>query len=254
MLDEAWMAWLRERPDDMVTPAQKGLELARRGAAIDIERGIAMASYSREVLPSYFLGDWDHALDHASSSRKAWLDEGRPPMGAFATPAASAAAIHGYRGDLDAFEEWLTHAKWLAASDTEQNGGVRMMAADTLLHLGEFDKAARITEQATVGSQWTAPYAATRAEAFARASQADAAEAIEFARARVGEHRYAEGILLRARGLREDQEEHLREWLAMFEQMECRYQAARSGWLLGGDARERARETFERLVATLPAE
>jgi hypothetical protein len=36
--------------------------------------------------------------------------------------------------------------------------------------------------------------------------------------------------------------------------MSCPFQAARTGWLLGGTDRERAAETFERLGATRPAD
>jgi class 3 adenylate cyclase len=41
---------------------------------------------------------------------------------------------------------------------------------------------------------------------------------------------------------------------ALFEEIVCPYQAARSGWLLGGEAKEAAGRAFERLGATLPAD
>jgi hypothetical protein len=46
----------------------------------------------------------------------------------------------------------------------------------------------------------------------------------------------------------------LRESLEILERIECPYQAARSGWLLGGDACREAQRTLERLGARLPAE
>ena len=48
--------------------------------------------------------------------------------------------------------------------------------------------------------QWTAPFAAARAEAYVRAGHDDAPDAISWATERVGEDVYAAGILLRARG------------------------------------------------------
>jgi hypothetical protein len=59
-------------------------------------------------------------------------------------------------------------------------------------------------------------------------------------------------VLLRARGIREDSEEQLREALSVFEEIECPYQAARTRWLLGGADRAAAERGFEALGATLP--
>jgi ribosome modulation factor len=59
---------------------------------------------------------------------------------------------------------------------------------------------------------------------------------------------------MRARGIAGRDEELLRESLALFERIECPYQAARSGWLVGGEAKEAAGRAFELLGATLPAD
>jgi hypothetical protein len=40
----------------------------------------------------------------------------------------------------------------------------------------------------------------------------------------------------------------------MFTEIDCPYQAARSGWLLEGEARDEAARAFERLGSTLPAD
>jgi class 3 adenylate cyclase/tetratricopeptide (TPR) repeat protein len=232
---------------------EEAAEVARRGAAIDIERGIEMASYSREVLPSFFLGAWDHAIEHATRSREAWIDEGRPPMGAFATPAACAAAIYAYRGE-DTTDDWIDHAYQLASRDPEQHSGVLIFGIDRELYRGRFADAVAIGADPITGSQWTATYGGTRAEAFVRAGRDDAEEALAWAESMVGEDRYASGLLLRARALLDSNEALLRESKQLFEEMKCPFQTARSGWLLGGEDRERAAETFERLGATLPAD
>jgi hypothetical protein len=100
---------------------------------------------------------------------------------------------------------------------------------------------------------WTTPYLATRAEAFVLSDDPRWEEALTEATDQVGEYLYAQGILLRARGLAGSDQALLRESLALFEQLECPYQAARSGWLLGGEAKEAAGGTFERLGAAPPS-
>src|SRR5439155_23819356 len=99
---------------------------------------------------------------------------------------------------------------------------------------------------------WRSAYAASRAEAMVRAHDQRAADVISQAGGRIGDHRYAQGVLLRARGLHEGDETHLRHALSLFEEIGCPYQAARTGWLLGGEARKQAERTFTSLGATLP--
>jgi hypothetical protein len=61
------------------------------------------------------------------------------------------------------------------------------------------------------------------------------------------------GILLRAKGVFSDDESQLRESLELFKEIDCPYQAARSGWMLGGADRDEAKSRFESLGATLPS-
>jgi tetratricopeptide (TPR) repeat protein len=229
------------------------LRYAERGAEVDRTRGVEMAEYQRALLPSFFMGDWDRAVELGEGSRRAWNEAGRPPMGAFATPAASVAAIYGYRGEQAAAEDWMGHARSISSKDNEQMSGVLMFEVDLEMYRGNFSDAAAIGIRPEAGSHWTAAYSAIRAEAFLRAGRADAAEALAWAEPHVGQDRYARGILLRARALHAGDDALLRESRTLFEEMSCPFQAARTGWLLGGEERERARETFERLGANEPA-
>jgi hypothetical protein len=232
----------------------EALDYAKRGAEVDRSRGVEMAEYQRELMPNFFLGNWDRAIELGESARRAWEEGGRPPMGSFATPAACTAAAFGHRGDAAAAEDWMNHALSLSNRDPEQRCGVYMFGVDLEIHRGRLDEAVAIASEAMTGSQWSAIYACSRAEAFVLAGRGDAAEAIARAESRVGQDRYAEAILLRVKGIQGSDESLLRASKDRFEQMECPFQAARSGWLLGGADRERAREVFERLGATPPAE
>ena len=233
---------------------EEALTYAKRGAEVDRARGVEMAEYQRELMPNFFLGSWDRAIELGQGARKAWEEAGRPPMGAFATPAACTGAAFGYRGDAAAADDWMDHASNLSHKDPEQRCGVYMFAIDLDVHRGRFADAVAIGSDPVSGSQWTAIYASSRAEAFIRAGREDAGDAIAWAEPRIGQDRFARAILLRAKGLRASDESLLRESKARFEEMSCPFQAARTAWLLGGSERERAKGTFERLGATLPAD
>jgi hypothetical protein len=213
-----------------------------------------MAEYQRELMPNFFLGNWDRAIELGEGARTAWEEAGRPPMGAFATPAACAAAAFAYRGEAAAADDWMNHAYMLSSRDLEQRCGVTMFGIDIEMHRGRFDEAVAISAEPVSGSQWTAVYACSRAEAFVRAGRDDADDAFAWAQPRVGQDRFAGGILLRAQGLHRSDEDLLRQSKTLFEAMECPFQAARAGWLLGGADREAARETFEELGATEPVD
>jgi class 3 adenylate cyclase len=232
---------------------REALAYAKRGAEVDRSRGVEMAEYQRELLPSFFLGDWDRAIELGESARRAWNDAGRPPMGAFSTPAACTAAAYGYRGDNAAADDWMRHAHNLKGTDPEYRSGVQMFEIELELYRGEVADAAAIAADPVARSHWASHYACSRAEAFVRAGRETAAEAIAWAESRIGQDRYAGGILLRAKGLHGSDEALLRESKARFEEMGCPFQAARTGWLLGGSEREEAAEIFRRLGAILPA-
>jgi class 3 adenylate cyclase/predicted ATPase len=233
---------------------REALEYAKRGAEVDRSRGVEMAEYQRELMPNFFLGEWDRAIELGESSRRAWDEGGRPPMGSFATPAACTAAIYGFRGEDAAAEDWMRHARDLSSNDAEQKSGVVMFDIQLEVHRGNFDDAAAIGSNPMGSSNWNAAYTCIRAEAFVRAGRDDAGDAIAWAESGVGQDRYAQAILLRARALHTGEDAPLHESNALFEEMECPFQAARTAWLLGGSDREQAAETFERLGAKPPAD
>jgi hypothetical protein len=137
----------------------------------------------------------------------------RPPLGAFATSIACAGAILGFRDDGGS-DDWFEIARELSMGGQGNKAGVAAMQADVDLHQGLPDCAADRFDQPVETAWFRSPYFATRAEAYARLGRKVADDAIATAEASIGEHRYARGILLRAKGIRSGDDTALRESLA----------------------------------------
>jgi hypothetical protein len=127
------------------------------------------------------------------------------------------------------------------------------MRGEALLHLGRYDEAADLLTPLRDRWSWSgAGYRAIRAEALVLAGRADErtipdVEAIAF------EHPLARGIARRAAGIVAGDDAPLREALAIFREIECPHQEARTGWLLGGEERDAAQRILERLRVPPPA-
>jgi tetratricopeptide (TPR) repeat protein len=226
---------------------------AAEARGLDLSRGIIYSAWQRGLLPAFFLGRWDEALEMARHVRDAWVAAERPPLGAFATSIACAGAIMGLRGD-DGWSDWFEIADELSQGGFGNKAGVIVMRADIELHQGEVQCAADRFVSDISTTWFRSPYLAARAEALARLGLEEADDAIRAAEENIGEHRYGRGILLRARGIRADDEAPLRESFDLFRELDCPYQTARTGWLLGGEPREQAKSLFEQLGTTLPAD
>jgi class 3 adenylate cyclase/tetratricopeptide (TPR) repeat protein len=234
---------------------RKAAEYAAQARDLDLSAGAVYSAWSRGLLPAFFLGNWDSAIEMAHELREAWTAADRPTIAALAAALACPGAIFGYRGDEVAATDWFMFAESVAPSISGQMSGVLMLEADVDLHAGRLPRAAeRIAGVPATNFWWRAAYAATRAEALVRAGHSGASDAIAEAQATIGDHCYARGVLLRARGLQDDSEDSLREALALFREIECPYQAARTAWLLGGTERDEAERSFAALGATLPAD
>jgi len=234
---------------------RKAEEYAGQARDLDLSVGAVYSAWARGLLPAFFLGNWDSATEMAHELREAWAAADRPTIAALAAALACAGAIYGYRGDEPAAADWFKFAESVAPSISGQVSGVLLLESEVDLHRGCLREAAeRIAEVPGTNFWWRAVYAATRAEALVRAGDGRASDAIDEAEATIGDHRYARGVLLRARSLRDDSEEQLREALSLFRECECPYQAARTGWLMGGAERAEAERGFAALGATLPTD
>jgi class 3 adenylate cyclase/tetratricopeptide (TPR) repeat protein len=232
---------------------REAAKYATQARDLDLSVGAVYSAWARGLLPAFFLGDWDSATDMAHELREAWAAADRPTIAALAAALACAGAVYGYRGDDAAAEDWFRFAESVAPHLGGQVSGVILLESDVDMHRGCLrDAAERLSRVPEGNFWWRAVYAATRAEALVRAGDERCGEAVTEAEETIGDHRYARGVLLRARGIREDSEEELREALSVFEEIECPYQAARTRWLLGGADRAEAERGFEALGATLP--
>ena len=128
-----------------------------------------------------------------------------------------------------------------------------MLRAEVHLHHHRYREAARVTERLGRKWSWTrASYLATRAEARLLGGKRDAGAAIAAAEREVGENPYAIAVLRRTRALAEDDRDALVAAMAAFEELGCVFQAARTGWMLGGEERRAAAQRFERLRVPAP--
>jgi class 3 adenylate cyclase/tetratricopeptide (TPR) repeat protein len=229
-------------------------DYAAQARELDLSIGAVYSAWARGLLPAFFLGEWDSALEMATQVRDAWTAADRPPIAALAAAVSCAGAIHGYRGNEPASADWFDFARSIAPPTAGQRSGVLLLQSDVDLHRGHFQEAVeRVTEPPEKTFWWRAIYAVTRAEAMLKAGAAGADDALADAERTIGDHAYARGILLRTRGLRDDDEDVIREALGVFTRIGCPYQAARTGWLLGGDDQAEAERTLARLGATVPA-
>ena len=228
---------------------------AAQARELDLSIGAVYSGWARGLLPAFFLGQWDSALEMATQLREAWTAADRPPIAALAAAVACAGAIHGYRGDEGAAADWFDFARSIAPPTAGQRSGVLLLQSEVDLHCGHFREAAdRVAQPPRETFWWRAIYAVTRGEAMLRARNLEADDALAEAEGMIGDHRYARGVLLRAKGLRDDDEEAIREALSLFVDIECPYQAARTGCLLGGSARAEAERRLNALGATVPVE
>jgi class 3 adenylate cyclase len=232
---------------------RKALTYAAQARELDLNRGVVYSGWSRAMLPSFFLGQWEDALAMGKRVREALTTLDKPPSEFMAGSIATAGAILGYRGDEQGFEDWMEFATEIGGEGA-QVLGITVLRADVALHQGRVSEAAEILKRGYAGVLfwWRPHFLATRAEVLVSAGSEDADAALADARDQIGDNPHARALVVRARALRDGDESGLREALAAFQATGAAYQVARTGWLLGGDVRAEAERTFNRLGATLP--
>ncbi len=219
----------------------------------DLARGVEHAAWERALVPLFFLGEWDEALEQADRARRAW-SVARPEISGLAGGFSVPIAIHGCRGAERESLDWLEFLLGLLPEQSPQRETALLMRGDALLHQGRWAEAADLlAPQLGRWSFFALFYRAVRAEAFVRAERGNDRDLAGLESASF-EHPYARATALRARALLEGDRALLGEALEIFERIECPYQRARTGWLLGGEQRAAAEAVFSRLRVTPPAD
>jgi predicted ATPase/DNA-binding CsgD family transcriptional regulator len=188
-----------------------------------------------------FVGDVNAVLAGGARFLDAWERSGRPQSPSLGPAAAAVAMIHGLRGDHEARTAWLTTVDQTDALLEHHRGYGAVFDAMVLLHHGDVDAALERVAPAPdevwkwVCWVWLHWYVALRAETAVLAGHPDARERIDEARRTVAGNPVATAQVDRAEALLDDDPSRLPAAAAAFDTAGCRYQAARTLVLAGGE-------------------
>ncbi|MWA01356.1 ATPase [Actinomadura sp. LD22] len=188
-----------------------------------------------------FAGDAAAVLAGGLRFRDAWEQSGRLRTRSLGPAAASVAMIHGLRGDGDARKAWLAIVDEAGPEADHRLGYGAVFDAMVALHHG--DTAAALERVAPAPDEvwkwvcwvWLHWYAALRAETAVLAGHRGARDRIAAARAVVAGNPVASAQVDRAEALLDGDVPRQLAAAAAFEAAGCRYQAARTLVLAGGE-------------------
>ncbi|WP_052423087.1 LuxR C-terminal-related transcriptional regulator [Nonomuraea candida] len=201
-------------------------------------------------------GDIEETLTGSIRFLDAWQRADGPARSVLGPPAAAVAMIHGLRGDEDAWREWSALLRQLDPSPGNTRGYGAVFDAMLLLHRGQAREALERTapEPGEVWQWvtwiWLHWYVALRAEAAVLAGSPGAAGRLAEARTVVAGNPVATALVERAQALLDGDGERLVATAAAFEAAGCRYQAARTLVLAGGEHATRGTVALTRLGFT----
>ncbi|MFG1750243.1 ATP-binding protein [Streptosporangium sandarakinum] len=186
-------------------------------------------------------GDAGEVLAGSVRFLDAWERSGRGRSFSLGPAAASVAMIHGLRGDHDARRTWLAIVDEAGTGPEHRRGYGAVFDATVLLHHGDADAAlervAPEPEQVWkwVSWIWLHWYAGLRAEAAVLAGHPDARDRIASARIVAAGNPVVSAQVDRAEALLDGDPPRQLAAAAAFEAAGCRYQAARTLVLAGGE-------------------
>ncbi|GAA2368672.1 hypothetical protein Cme02nite_73360 [Catellatospora methionotrophica] len=186
-------------------------------------------------------GDVEQVRAVSARFLEAWQRAGSPARSVLGPAVAAVAMIHGLRGDHDARDEWDAIMGQLGAPPEHTYGYGAVFDAIGMLHTGRARQALdrMAPEPADVWKWvtwiWLHWYVALRAEAAVLAASPDAAARVAEARAVVAGNPVAGAIVDRAQALLDGDHDALLAVVDAFEAAGCRYQAARTLVLAGGE-------------------
>jgi predicted ATPase/DNA-binding CsgD family transcriptional regulator len=186
-------------------------------------------------------GNVDEVLTHSVRFLDAWQRAGNPAKSVLGPAVAGVAMIHNLRDDHDAGSEWDAALDRLGTPPAQTHGYGAVFDALAMLHRGQTTEALQrlAAEPGEVWRWvtwiWLHWYVALRAEAAVLAGVSDAGDRLAEARTIVAGNPVAGAIVDRADALHAGDRQRLLATAAAFDAAGCRYQAARTEVLAGGD-------------------
>lgn len=186
-------------------------------------------------------GDVQEVLASSDRFLEGWQRAGKPTGSIVGPAVAGVAMIHGLRGDEESRDTWQATLRQLGGSPWETYGYGAVFEALHLLHHGRPQEA---LDRMTPGPDaiwrwltwtWLHWYVALRAEAAVLAGTPDARDLLTEARTVVAGNPVAGALVERAEALLDNDRERLLATAAEFDAAGCRYQAARTLVLAGGE-------------------
>ncbi|MCW3844240.1 LuxR C-terminal-related transcriptional regulator [Micromonospora yasonensis] len=186
-------------------------------------------------------GNVDEVLTVSAGFLEDWRRAGSPARWALAPAVAGVAMIHGLRDDHDARLVWSAVLNQLGTPPERTYGYGAVFDAMLMLHCGQAREALdRLAPEPGEVWKWVTWiwlhwYVALRAEATVLAGSPDAGDRLAEARTIVAGNPVAAAIVERAAALHHNDRARLLATADVFEAAGCRYQAARTMVLGGGD-------------------
>jgi hypothetical protein len=192
-----------------------------------------------------FAGNVEQLLNGSVRFLDAWRRAGRPARSSLGPAVAAVAMTHGLRGDDDARQEWNQVLDELGPLPEHAHGYGAVFDTMLLLHHGQLPEALERMSPAPqevwkwVTWIWHHWYVALRAEVAVLAGTPDARDRLAEARTIVTGNPVAGAMVARAAALLDGEQEALLAAADAFDVAGCRYQAARTLVLAGGEHAER---------------
>jgi predicted ATPase/class 3 adenylate cyclase len=236
---------------------REALAVIEQSRETEWQASVDYGAFARGVDCLFLLGEWDRVVADLEGFVVAWEAARRPTAAFLRMELAVGSLVHGLRGDHAGWARWRDILMSLDAfrPEPDRNPGAALLIlgdAAIDLHFGRpAEAAARLRQAPSEVVGWVrSTWGAVRAEAFVRAGEPDAAQAIAEAEAALEEDAIAAAWVSRARALDARDAGLLCAARDAFASLEIPYEIARTQLDLGGADAEHARETYRKLGLT----
>jgi predicted ATPase/DNA-binding CsgD family transcriptional regulator len=223
-------------------------------------REIGHVAVARLIVVTFLTGDWATTLTAADRFLESWERAGRPRVPTLRRAAHAVTTLHGLRGDTAARRRWEAVFEVLALPGPPGHDERPTAVFDALLLLHQDRPDAAMRRLPVPPAElvrwyeglWRPWYAALWAEAAVLAGVGDAAERVAAAGESTAGNPIAEAVVERAGALLAGDAAAVAATADRLRAAGCRYQAARSLLLTGGEAATRGRAELVEMGAPPP--